>query len=118
MPTFPTLTESGLNIAASFPIDEQREDSVIRSEFEGGYVQTRAIHTRVRKKWNINYHNLSSANKVSIDTFIDTVNGGADSFTWTNPQDSANYTVRFRDIPNFSYISYNRWEVNFTLEQV
>jgi len=118
MATFPTLTEGSLTILAGLPIVERRENSVLRSKFEGGYVQTRPRFTRARRVWQITYNQLSSANKILIDNFIDTVLGGADSFTWTNPQNSTSYTVRFKDNPTFSYTSYNRWNVNFTLEQV
>lgn len=118
MAAFPTLTEGALTILAGLPLVENREDSVLSSGFEGGYVQTRQRFTRIRRKWQVVYNQLSSANKVLIDNFIDTVSGGADSFTWTNPQNSTAYTVRFSAPPTFSYASYNRWSVNFTLEQV
>jgi phage-related protein len=115
---FPTLTENGVEVRPSYPITERNEDSVIRSDFEGGYVQTRARYTRVRKIWQISYNLLSTTNKNLISAFVDTVQGGADSFTWTNPIDSANYQVRFQAPPTYSHTQYERWDVKFTLEQV
>jgi phage-related protein len=115
---FPTLTEGGVTINCNYPISEQRANSVIRSEFDGGYVQTRARFTRIRKIWKITYTQLSAANKLLIDNFVTTVNCGADSFDWTNPQDSVTYSVRFLSPPISTYVSYNRWNVVFDLEQV
>jgi phage-related protein len=115
MANFPTLSES----YPSYPVVENREDSVLRSSFEGGYVQTRPRFTRVRKKWQINYKLLSSADRTLIANFFDTtVNGGADAFTWTCPLDLTAYSVRFTAPPIFSYSSYGRWDINFELEQV
>lgn len=113
MPTFPTLTA-----IPSHPLIEQQENSVIRSEFDAGYVQTRARYTRVRKTWQVSYHFVDNSDKAALDTFVSTVNGGADSFTWVNPQDSVSYTVRFQAPPTFSYVSYGGWDVSFKLEQV
>lgn len=113
MADFPTLT-----VACNYPIGEQRENSVLKSEFEGGYVQTRARYTRVRRRFTIAYSQLSNADKTLIDNFIDTVNGGADYFNWTHPQSSTVYVVRFQSPPNFNYTSYGRWSCNFILEQV
>ena len=103
MPAFPSLST---DIEVSYPILEQLEDAVIRSKFEGGYVQTRALYSRIRKTWSIVYHYVPTADKVIIDTFVNTVQCGADSFTWTNPQDNVTYTVRFTEPPTFSYVSY------------
>ena len=116
MASFPSL--SGGTVLANYPIIEKIIDGVIRSEFDGGYVQTRARYTRLRKTWQIVYHQLSNVDKALIDAFVVTVQGGADSFTWTNPQDAATYDVRFQSTPACSYVSYGRWDVSFTLEQI
>lgn len=118
MATFPTLSENGVTIPPSYPLIEQVEDSVIRSNFDGGYVQTRARYTRIRKTWKINYSNLSNTNKNTLVAFLNTVNGGADSFTWTNPIDEVSYSVRFTIPPICSHTLIDRWDVSFSLEQL
>lgn len=116
MANFPTLSVP----YPDFPINEGREDSVLRSPFEGGYTQTRAAHTRIKRTWSVNYNLLSTVDKELIEDFFDTtVNGGADSFTWTSPIDDVAYTVRFAPGGFYSsYVSYNRWNVRISLEQV
>jgi phage-related protein len=119
MANFPTLTEDGVAVLPSYPVPEGYDDSVITSPFEGGYVQTRALCSRIKKFWQINYNYLSATNKDSLVTFFGTTNGAADSFTWTNPLDSVSYTVRFKP-KSFScnHTLFSRWEVKFVLEQV
>jgi phage-related protein len=118
MAVYPTLIEGGNNIYPDYPITEQFENSVIRSNFDGGYVQTRARFSRIRKQWSISYNNLTLANKLLITNFVATVNGGADSFTWVNPADSQSYSVRFQNPPISTLSSFARWNVKFVLEQV
>ena len=120
MANFPTLTENGVGVPPNYPLAEGYDDSVISSPFEGGYVQTRALCTRLKKFWQISYLYLSSTNKDTLVTFFTTtVKGSADSFVWTNPIDSANYTVRFKP-KTFACTQnlFTRWDVRFTLEQV
>lgn len=110
MPTYPTLTTKPI-----FPITEQKEDSVIKSDFEGGYQNTRQRFTRIRRNFQVQYTNLSTSEKATLDTFIDTVKGGADSFTWTHPMTGTSHTVRFEAPPKFSSTHDNRWSAEFTL---
>jgi len=118
MANFPTFTENGVDIPPSYPLVEQLEDSTIRSKFDGGYVQTRARYTRIRKTWKISYLNLSNTNKNTLITFLNTINGGADSFTWVNPVDTLSYSVRFVVPPLCSHHLIDRWDVSFSLEQI
>lgn len=97
MATFPTLS-----IYPSFPLDEQREDATIRSQFEAGYEHTRPRFTRARYTWIVNYNMLPSTDKTTLEAFVTTVREGADVFNWTNPVDSAAYSVTFSQIPKYS----------------
>jgi phage-related protein len=113
MPTFPTLTYS-----CSFPIGEEREDATIRPGFESGYEHTRPRFTRSRKTFSIKYQNMIAADKATLETFVDTVREGADSFTWTHPQTAVAYTVRFNPIPKFELVSVNLWNCEFGVKTV
>ena len=60
-------------------------------------------------------------NKNTIKAFEDARVGGADSFTWTNPENNTAYTVRFFELvrytpkPNANFLW---WMVEFVVEQV
>jgi len=114
MATYPSLSSS----FPSHPLVETLVDSVLRSTMDGGYVQTRQRFTRIRKKWQVSYHALTTTDKLLLENFVNTVAGGANHFTWVNPQDNNSYEVRFFPIPNYTYNSYDRWDVTFSLEQV
>ena len=92
MPTYPTLSQDpDVNGFKEEPII----DPTIRSEMESGDVTTRARFTGVPLKWTYRYTQLSNADKLLLATFErSTVNYGAASFTWTNPQDDAEHEVR------------------------
>jgi len=117
---YPTLSRN-----VSYTIKLEREDSVIRSEFEGGYQNTRQKYTRLRKKWTMKYTWIPPGDMSTLATFIDTtVKGGADAFDWTCPLDNVTYQVRYAAPPVFNSIIkhpsgdvfYNSEE--FTLNQV
>lgn len=117
MPTFPTLSRK-----PSFPLDEEREDAVIRSNFEGGYELSRVKFTKIRYTWTVSYSLLPDTDKATLEAFVTSVQGGADSFTWTNPVDSVVHTVRFSQIPKYSCTLQNNeasyFDVNFQLRSV
>ena len=116
MPAFPTLS-----VKPIFPVGEVPEDPTVRSVFEGGYQHTRPRHTRNRRKFQLQYHNLpetdkSGANK--LDAFIVTVKSGADSFTWTHPDTGTSYTVRFFQTPVYQNIHKDKYDCDFILMEV
>ncbi|OGP65791.1 MAG: hypothetical protein A3K22_00955 [Deltaproteobacteria bacterium RBG_16_42_7] len=113
MPAYPTLSQN-----PEYPLKEAREDNVLRSSFEGGYEQTRPQFTRIRHSWTLTYKMLPTTDKELLTTFIDTVKGGADAFTWMNPQDSQTYTVRFTTPLAFKYVQFEFWNVEFILREV
>ena len=117
MANYPTLTEL-------YPssLKEATEDPVIKSDMEAGYVHTRVRYTRFRHQFEISYKNLPNADKLTLDTFCDTVYGSVTSFTWVHPITSVSYTVRFDKRPQFEAQEYDgasyRWNVDFTLVEV
>lgn len=119
MSNFPTLSRD-----PEYPIKISREDSVIKSEFTAGYQVTRQRYTRVRKIFEVSYPFLDSTDAESIMDFVDTTtHGGADSFSWVNPEDSVTYTVRFEKPPEFEAILVRpdgdvKYKTSFKLLQV
>lgn len=113
MPAYPTLS-----INPEYPLDEDREDSTLKSDFEGGYQHTRPRFTRIRRIWNIRYKYLLDADKTALEAHVDSVKGSADSFLWTHPKTGTQYTVRFDKPPKFSYVQYGYWDTEFMLKEV
>ncbi len=100
MAAFPTLSK-----APSYPIDPDgtREDAVLRSAVEGGYVQTRARFTRARRRWGLTYLNLPAADITTLRGFeATTLVNGADAFTWTHPISAEVVTVQLAAPIEFS----------------
>lgn len=120
-PVFPyILTYSGKEQDAS-EFTVQQEDPAMRTEMEGGYVFTRARHTRVpRKTWTSSFKYIASNDKDELQTFWETVRGGSVIFQWRNPQDDQDYLVRFLEPLNFKYVGIKnnqRWDVSFKVQE-
>jgi len=95
----------------------------IRSQSDGGYITTRARFTRITRSWPaLRYEWLTTANKDALLDFeSDTVVGGSNSFTWTNPLDSTSYTVRLSSLMHFTphpKTNFLFWQAEFGLEAV
>jgi len=124
MAAFPTIYRQGTMIqnpvVETFD-DNMAQDPTIRSQSEGGYVTSRARFTRVTRKWTIRYEWMSKANKNTIKAFEDARHAGAESFTWTNPENATTYTVRFATPVTYTAHAHTNWLwwiVEFILEQV
>jgi len=124
MATFPTIYRRGTTIqnpvVGSFD-DVMAQDPAIRSQSEGGYITSRARFTRVARRWTIRYEWMTQANKNTIKAFEDARHAGAESFTWTNPENATAYTVRFVEPVRYTaypHTNFLWWSVEFVLEQV
>ena len=113
MANFPTLT-----IPPSYPLDEELEDSTIRSSFEDGTLQSRLKYTKNRYTFSINYDMLSAANRDTLMTFVSTTaNKGATPFIWTHPRSGSTYTVTFIELPKPSLIMNGYYKVSFKVRE-
>jgi hypothetical protein len=116
---FPILSDYAVPL-----VDDWEEtlsvDPTIRSPVEAGYVQTRAKFTRIPKKWHIFYPLILDTDKVSLESFQDTVKVGADKFYWINDKDLVTYEVRLLSpmVFNIHPQSSIYWTATFDLEQV
>lgn len=103
----------------NYPLGEEPEDSVLRSKFEDGTVQTRQKFTRVRTTFTVVYDNLPDEYKRTLETFFKTtVKGGALAFYWTHPQSGEVKNVRFTEPPKFDLTLIKYWNVSFSLQEV
>lgn len=124
MAAFPTIYRKGTEVHN--PIvgdwdDMIAHDPTIRSQSEGGYVKSRARFTRIARKWTVKYDWVTKANKNTIKAFEAARYGGSANFTWTNPEDSTDYTVRFLGLvryPPHPHTNFLWWMIEFILEEI
>ncbi len=121
MPLFPTL--SSFKKTEEF-FDSYEEgivaDPTLKDPKEGGYTTTRARFTRIPKTFSYSYPYYTLADKNTLQTFErTTVVIGTTSFTWTNPVDSVDYTVRFAEpIEYRPNKGTTYWKITIKLEEV
>lgn len=105
MSIFPTF--SSLPDQATW--EEQRVDSTLRTQTDGGYVLTRPRHTRPPlRMFRFGYTYLSNADKLAFEAFLETVQIGGDAFTWQHPFNGNTYQVRFNSAPVFKYLVFHK----------
>lgn len=118
-PQFPTLSTGSDSALYALEL----EDVALKTKIDGGYVVSRAKHTRKpRKTFTTGYTDLKPADKTLIQDFYENVaKGGSVVFDWTDPASSTVYQVRFVDGPlQWKYTGIGptqRWQVQFRLEQ-
>jgi len=89
MSDFPVLTRYPTSIQEMLAYDP-----TIRSEYENGVVKSRPRFTSTKKKWLLSYRHLTSVDKAALISLQNTYLVGSNSYTWTNPDDDVEYTVR------------------------
>ena len=123
MASFPTLQRRGTethNPEVGGFETSMAQNPTIRGITEGGHVITRARFTRIIRKWEIKYTRMTKVNKNTVKAFEDACLGGSETFTWLNPEDSTNYTVRFLEPIIYTPhkdTNWLWWVVEFMLEE-
>ena len=105
------------SISTASKLSEKNKKKQIKTEFEGGYVQSRAHWTREKRIFSMQWDTMTTTDKATLETFFEANLGG--SFTWTHPGTSVAYTVRFKDdelIFGFQPTAY--WRVKIDLEEI
>ena len=119
-PVFPTLALTRGGQDSKFYSSEQ-EDVGMKSPMEGGYVVSRAKHTRApRKAFTTGYSSIKTADKTTLEQFYATVKGASVIFDWIDPVSLTTYQVRFSDKLSFKYVGTGvtqLWDVMIKLEQ-
>ena len=86
----------------SIPIDHSgfqelpRAYVTVRTEFEAGYVQTRAKSTTAPRQYQFSHRGASAAEVTTWQTFWEARKGGAEAFDFTDPRTGAVIACRFR----------------------
>ena len=80
--------------------------------FRGKAEQRQQNYSDKILQFGFSYKNLNASNKNIIVDFFKARNGNHESFTWTNPEDSVEYTVKFREEGlGVDYIDYDLWDI-------
>lgn len=119
-PVFPTLVlAKGGQDSTQFSV--KIEDVAIKTEMEGGYVVSRARHTRTpRKTFATGYKSISDADRTVLINFYNSVGGSSVIFDWTDPVDKIVWQVRFDGEMSFKYVGIGvtkLWDVSFQVQQ-
>lgn len=83
------------DIQLPLTVDETTIDPAIVSEMEDGIVVTRPRYTRMRRRWELNWQNMTASSYTTLRAFYYGRKGGALSFSWSNPATLETATVRF-----------------------
>lgn len=110
---------SDFTLTPDFTFDESPQFSTLISQFENGYEQRRAKWSAPLRKFHLVYQNRSRTDMELVKAFFIAKMGKYDSFTWTNPNDSVEYTVRFdADQLKFSNPIYGLFDFEFDFIEV
>lgn len=92
-------------------IDEAVEYKTLISEFENGAEQRRRKRLNPLAKWTLRFSNRTHPEMTEVRDFFKSKFGAFMAFTWTNPNDSVEYTVRFiEDSFQFSRKAYGVYD--------
>lgn len=106
-------------LVPDYSFETTREYKTLISKFENGTEQRRQKWSANLKSWKLIYKNQSATDKGTILTLFDAKKGAFTAFTWTNPEDSTDYTVRFKeDSLVISFNSARLYDIEFELLQV
>ncbi len=111
--SFPNVNHNNVTEVTVTP-----EFSTIRSEFEGGYEQTRERHSRNRYTITAKYF-VDAEDKNLLLEHYNTVRGSVE-FIWTNPDDLTEYTVRYDKAPKIPAKGsrYGWYEITLYMREV
>lgn len=123
MADFPIAALAGKEDASKFGF--ALENVSIRSQMEGGWVITRARHTRKpRRTWTTGFTDISNTQKELLEAFYND-KGAHVGFTYELPVGGATkevVNVRFTEPMQFKYAGYGdnyRWNIDaITLEEI
>lgn len=85
------------SLAPDFVFHKKTNWDTLVSRFENGVEQRRARWGTAVKEWKLEYKNRPASEVTTVQTLFDNSKGAYSSFTWTNPVDSQEYTVRFKE---------------------
>ena len=110
---------SDLSLQPDLTLLETPEFDTIVTEYESGVEQKRARRAGSKRKWRLVYKKRPSADMETIRDLFLAKKGKLTPFTWTNTNDSVEYTVAFgEDNFEFEYEGYEKYNFSIKLGQV
>jgi phage-related protein len=92
-------------------LDEEPEFNTLITKFENGAEQRRSKRSLPIRKWKLIFRNRTQSEFEDIRDFFIDQQGAYASFTWENPNDSTEYTVRFeKDSIKFQRKTFNAYD--------
>lgn len=76
--------------------ERPRAYRVVKTEFEHGYVQTRAKSTTAPREFQFLHKGVPAADRTTFLSFWDARKGGAEAFNFTNPLTAEVVSCRFK----------------------
>lgn len=113
------MAADDLTIAPDFVYEEEIKYNTQISKFENGTEQRRALWSTPLRKFKLEFNNHVKADKDTIVALYNAKLGAYDTFLWTNPNDSVQYTVRFEeDSLAIKLKAFEVYDFSFNLVQV
>ncbi len=101
-----------------FVLTESVEFKTLESPSENGTKQYRSAWPTGLQAWKLVFKKKTLTITQAILTFFNSMKGKATAFTWTNPLDSTEYTVRFKnDKLSFDFVSYQYCDFEIEIEE-
>jgi phage-related protein len=109
---------SDFSLTCGYTIEETPTFNTLISKFENGVEQRRAKRSGSIREFNLQCKNMIQSEFVYVRDFFLAKKGALTSFTWTNPNDSAEYTVRYKeDSLKIQRTNYQIYDFSFVLIQ-
>jgi len=91
------MAADDLTLVPDFVVEEQIKFNTQISRMENGTEQRRALWATPLRKFKLEFSNRVKADMETLVALYEAKLGAYDSFLWTNPNDSVQYTVRFEE---------------------
>jgi phage-related protein len=106
-------------LAPDFVFEEKPQYNTLITNFENGVEQRRPTRSTAIREWTLQYRNRSSADMQTVLDLFNSKKGAYTAFDWTNPEDSVDYTVRFKeDSLTKTMKHYGIYDFQFVLVEV
>jgi phage-related protein len=110
---------SDFTYTPDYMFDESPEWHTLISQFENGYEQRRNKWSAPIRKWRLLFKNRVTSEFEAVRDFFNGKLGAYTQFTWTNPNDSVEYNVRFDgDTMTFTNKTYGLYDYEIKFIEV
>ncbi len=96
------------NFTADNVLEEEVNFDTLISQYENAFEQRRSKQSSPLRKFKLIFKTRTKSELEDVRDFFIAKKGAYESFTWLNPNDAIEYTVRFeKDNFNFKRIAFN-----------